>query len=435
MKSFKSFLVLLLLAACAAGGYFYFDDTAAPQITVTPAGGNINRASEIRLHVEDGSGVARLAVTVLQNGRQFQLLKREYPANTVTVDEVLELNKLRLIDGEVVVQVEAGDAAVYHLGKGNRGSRVCNYVRDTRPPLITVLSNAHNMTVGGSALVVYSVGEEVKNSGVQLGKYFFPGYRQSDGRYLCLFAFPYDVDLDTVPRVVARDNAGNKGVGGFYYHLRKHRFRVDTINVSDGFLNSKMPQFQDMFPQAQSPLEVFLAVNRQLRPQNRAFLHQLAANSAAEFTWSNERFIRQPGAATRATFGDLRHYKYKGKEIDQQRHLGIDLASVARSKVPASNSGTVIFADFLGIYGQCIVIDHGLGLQTLYAHLSSINVQVGEQVQRGQIIARTGATGLAGGDHLHFGVIVGGVPVNPVEWWDKHWVHNNITSKLNIRAE
>ncbi len=89
----------------------------------------------------------------------------------------------------------------------------------------------------------------------------------------------------------------------------------------------------------------------------------------------------------------------------------------------------------MGIYGQCIIIDHGLGLQTLYAHLSSMAVEVGDVVERGQIIGRTGATGLAGGDHLHYGIIVGGVPVNPIEWWDKNWVRNNITSKLQLSSE
>jgi murein DD-endopeptidase MepM/ murein hydrolase activator NlpD len=125
-------------------------------------------------------------------------------------------------------------------------------------------------------------------------------------------------------------------------------------------------------------------------------------------------------------------YVYRGEVVDEQTHLGIDLASVARAQVPAANAGHVVYADWLGIYGQVVIIDHGLGLQTLYAHLSQIQVQQGDRVTKGQIIGRTGSTGLAGGDHLHFGMVISGVPVNPVEWWDASWLSNNISAKLNL---
>ena len=80
-------------------------------------------------------------------------------------------------------------------------------------------------------------------------------------------------------------------------------------------------------------------------------------------------------------------------------------------------------ASWLGIYGNCVIIDHGMGVQSLYGHLSSFDVKVGDTVTRGQIVGRSGMTGLAGGDHLHFTMLVGGRMVNPVEWWDPHWIH------------
>jgi murein DD-endopeptidase MepM/ murein hydrolase activator NlpD len=90
----------------------------------------------------------------------------------------------------------------------------------------------------------------------------------------------------------------------------------------------------------------------------------------------------------------------------------------------------VVYADFLGIYGNVVIIDHGLGLQTIYAHLSSAAVTAGQSVAKDEIIGHTGTTGLAGGDHLHYGVAVSGIPVQPIEWWDATWIKNNITSKL-----
>jgi murein DD-endopeptidase MepM/ murein hydrolase activator NlpD len=267
------------------------------------------------------------------------------------------------------------------------------------------------------------------DSGVRVGNRFFPGYEQADGTYLCLFAFPYDADPETIPRLEGTDAAGNTGNGGFYYHLNKRRFVTDTITISDRFLTSKMPQFEHMFPEAQKPLDIFLKVNRELRPQNRAWLEKVGSDTRIYPVWE-QAFMRQPNTATRATFGDRRKYVYEGKTIDTQTHLGVDLASIAQDQIQAANDGTVVFTDFKGIYGNCVIIDHGLGLQSLYAHLSSIDVSVGQEVERGEVIGRSGSTGLAGGDHLHFGMIISGTPVNPIEWWDRNWVSNNITSKL-----
>jgi murein DD-endopeptidase MepM/ murein hydrolase activator NlpD len=143
-------------------------------------------------------------------------------------------------------------------------------------------------------------------------------------------------------------------------------------------------------------------------------------------------FLRMPTAAPLGGFAQTRFYIHNGKQVDQQTHLGFDLASVIHAPIPAANNGKVVFAGDLGIYGQCIIIDHGLGLQTLYGHLSRMSVKAGDAVQKGQIIGNSGATGMAAGDHLHYGVVVGGQEVNPVEWWDASWIKNNVTSKMEL---
>ena len=131
-----------------------------------------------------------------------------------------------------------------------------------------------------------------------------------------------------------------------------------------------------------------------------------------------------------SVFADQRTYYYQKKKVDKQIHLGFDLASVARAVVECSNDGIVLFADQLGIYGKCILVDHGLGLLSLYGHLSSIAVGSGERVTRGQPLGRTGETGLAGGDHLHFSMVLQGVHVNPLEWWDGKWVDQHVLTKV-----
>ncbi|WP_321532772.1 M23 family metallopeptidase [uncultured Desulfuromonas sp.] len=432
MKTLKSFFMLVILAVLIGGGYYYFRDTAAPEAHLTPQAGAIKEDAVLTLTLGDQtSGVARVEVKILQKDKAIPVLKKDYPLETFQVREELPMGNLLLEDGPLTVEITAVDRSIYHFGKGNTTTTTVSLIRDSRPPIISIHSVAHNLYQGGAGLIAYSVSEPVTRSGIQIGDTFFPGYEQPSGVYLCLFAFPYNVDTEEVPRLIAEDQAENVGMGGFYYHLNLKNFRSDKIGISDGFLDRKMPQFQHLFPDAATPLDVFLKVNRELRPKNRARLLDIGRNTATQFTWT-KAFLRQPNAANRAKFGDRRAYIYNGKIIDNQTHLGIDLASIARADVPASNTGRVVFADFMGIYGQCIIIDHGLGLQSLYAHLSRMDVQVGDQVQRGQIIAKTGATGLAGGDHLHFGIVISGIPVNPAEWWDPKWVTNNITSKLDL---
>ena len=129
-------------------------------------------------------------------------------------------------------------------------------------------------------------------------------------------------------------------------------------------------------------------------------------------------------------FADRRTYMYQGKPVDHQDHLGFDLASVQHAPVPAANRGVVVLAHFHGIFGNAVVLDHGHGLMSLYAHLSVISVQEGQTVDRGAILGQSGATGLAGGDHLHYTTLLQGLPVNPVEWWDPHWIHDRLKEKL-----
>jgi murein DD-endopeptidase MepM/ murein hydrolase activator NlpD len=98
--------------------------------------------------------------------------------------------------------------------------------------------------------------------------------------------------------------------------------------------------------------------------------------------------------------------------------------------VPAANNGRVVFTGALGIYGNTVVLDHGLGLFSLYGHLSEMSVTAGQTVARGDTVGKTGDTGLAAGDHLHFSVMIHGVHVDPVEWWDAHWIQDHVESRL-----
>jgi len=95
------------------------------------------------------------------------------------------------------------------------------------------------------------------------------------------------------------------------------------------------------------------------------------------------------------------------------RHQGIDLAAPAGTPVRATAPGKVVFAKKDGRYGRTVVIDHGGGFITRYAHLKKIETKKGKRVERGDVIGRVGKSGNASGAHLHYEVLKNGVPVNP----------------------
>lgn len=140
--------------------------------------------------------------------------------------------------------------------------------------------------------------------------------------------------------------------------------------------------------------------------------------------------LRMPRAKTTGAYAEARDYFYSGRLIDHQTHLGTDLASVAQAPILAANPGKVLFAGYFGLYGGCVILDHGLGVQTLYGHMSNLSVQVGQSVTRGEEIGRSGNTGMSGGDHLHFEVLVGGVPVRPEDWMEEKWMATYILGPM-----
>ncbi len=434
MKSLKKLLLLLVSVGLIAAAFTYFRDTAAPRARLTPGEGPISDKTPLVLSLNDeGTGLKNLRVEAVQGEQRQVLLSQDFPAQTRETQIELQLGDKKLSEGPLVIEVTSGDHAIYHLGRGNIGKHSFNLTYDSRPPIISILSRSHNFRHGGSGLVQYRLNEETESSGLMVGERFFPGFKQASGDYIVLGCWPWDMkEADFVPRIMARDLAGNERQSGIYFHTIAQKFRRRQINLSDSFLQQKAPEFETLAPALSDPLKIFLKVNGEVRAANRSKLVELSHRTSALPLWEGA-FSRQPGASTLAVFADARDYLYKGKVVDHATHLGFDLASVARAEVLAANAGEVIFADYLGIYGQCVVIDHGLGLQTLYAHMSQLDVRVGDQISRNQPLGRTGATGMAGGDHLHYGVFVAGVPVQPLEWWDASWLKNNITSKMGPR--
>lgn len=425
------FLVILLLLGALGAMYYIKAEWTPPTLALTPEQTTASTRTVFTITAADKDSALRsLQVVATQGTNSIDIMSTTLPAGTRELREEFSLPKAGLRNEPLTLTITVKDTSWHRLGRGNRAQIVRQLDIDSKPPVISVLSGQHNVNHGGTGLVVYSTNEELATSGVRLGDHFFPGYPYQPGKFLCFFALPFNADPKAVtPILVASDLAGNESTVGFNFRPLLKKFRHDDINISDNFLQSKMGQFADLYPDAASPIEIFLKVNSELRAKNVASLVQLGKDTVPQKLWDGT-FIRLPNSAPMAAFADNRTYKYDGKAVDNQTHLGVDLASLAASPVPAGNTGRIILAEFMGIYGNVVVIDHGFGLQSLYSHLSEIHVQKGDMIQRGQVLGKTGATGMAGGDHLHFGMLVSGIEVQPIEWWDPQWIDHNITSKL-----
>jgi murein DD-endopeptidase MepM/ murein hydrolase activator NlpD len=394
---------------------------------------------------EQGRGLRRIWIGLLQGGKEVVLVDRTYPSPGLFARGTWEIpfeftvtpSEHGLKDGEAILRIAAWDRSWRDWGKGNRAYLEQPVMVDTKPPTVEVISQQHNISQGGAGLVIYRVSEPGTVSGVMVGDNFFPGhpgYFKDRQIYLAFIALDHKQSTETTIFVKAVDTAGNSARGGLDYYLKKGRFRKDTIGLSNQFMRRKIPEFEQYLSgQTGTDLEKFLYINRVMREENGKTLAGLAEKTEAKLLWEG-RFLRLPNSASKARFADNRTYVYNNKTVDRQYHFGVDLASLKRSPVPAANNGRVIFAGTTGIYGQMIALDHGFGLVSLYSHLSRIDVQVGDVLKKGATIGLTGMTGLAGGDHLHYGMMVHSVFVNPVEWWDASWITNNITARINAVA-
>jgi murein DD-endopeptidase MepM/ murein hydrolase activator NlpD len=431
MKKFVCVVLGILGVLAVAGGvyvYLVFFEQEKPAIQILPDTRHMGK--ELIVKVQDQkSGVAELQVDVIQAGRPINLLSEKFPKKTPLVEKTIPLRPLPqgLRDGEAQIKVSAKD---HSWNWGNPVSVEKAVVIDTTPPQLSVLGTLHYANQGGTGVITYQVSEEVPRTGVQVGQTFFPGYAVAQGRYVAYFAIPLDASSKTPTSALAEDPAGNRTETGFRVIVKPKAFKRDKIEISDSFLQGLLPYFTSKDPSLKgTPLEIFLAVNRKQREVDHEEAKKISQETAPKSLWSGP-FLRLPNSKPMASFAQDRTYHYNGKEVDRQIHWGVDLASLAQSPVSAANSGIVVFAGPLGIYGNTVIIDHGCGLFSMYSHLSKLETEVKREVKKGDSLGRTGATGMAGGDHLHYAMMVHGVFVNPLEWWDEHWIRDNVDVKM-----
>jgi murein DD-endopeptidase MepM/ murein hydrolase activator NlpD len=300
-----------------------------------------------------------------------------------------------------------------------------------RPPSIVADGRQHYINQGGAELVTLELSGNYSDAGVRAGKYTagtfpLPGQPDNSNHRFSLFPYPWDLNPDTIPVAFARNEAGTEVTATFWTKVFPKTFRQSNIPITDGQMQKVVGELDP--DGSGSLLDRFLKLNRDMRKANNQQIYDLRTNTQHRILWSGP-FV--PIKGTRESyFADKRSYFYQGRKVDEQVHLGFDLAQRTNMPVTAANSGKVIYADRLGIYGNCVILDHGYTLQTLYGHMSRIDVKVGDTIQKGQPMGISGSTGMAFGDHVHFSMLIAGVQVNPIEWWDEHWIKDRILSKI-----
>ena len=453
----RAVLFLAFVTAVGVGaGYFVAAGRApAPAIEILQPTRLVGRTAVFEAVVETPKGqLSALKAVVEQDDRRYPLFSLDQPEDAeVRQDDPDRVRITRTFDRASHPELDRGPARVVVsatrpvlFGLRERSASVtANVEVRLDPPRLSIVSFLHYVNHGGSELVVYRVTPPDAESGVQVGNRRYRGYPASgaglstdDTLHVAFFALLHDQDLTTPIAIYARDEAGNESQADFDHRLFPREFRRTQIQISNSFLRRVVPAIVNHVPDLADDepdgsdadwLDLFLFINGELRQRNRATVAALSEDSSPHLLWDGP-FRQLANSQVESGFLDHRTYLYDGDEIDQQVHLGFDLASTANAPIGAAAQGAVVYADYLGIFGNCVIIDHGMGLQSLYAHLSSIDVSPGDDVGYGQQLGRSGQTGLASGDHLHFTMLHQGHPVTPVEWWDPQWIEDRVMRKL-----
>ena len=416
--------------------------SASPVVGVSPAVKSIGINTPVTATIADSHGVRRVSAWVEQGGARFPVYEetapsrrlfwsRQQPPRTVTF-EAGKSKAPNLQEGKARLVVEA----VSNDFRGSSSSAAYDVDVVLAPPRVIPDDLQHYINQGGMELATFNVSGSWNEAGVKAGNYTyrsFPLPGKGPNERFSMFGYPWDLAADVTPLVYARNLAGTEATAHFWFRLFPKKFRVRDFPIDDALMEKLVNSVDPTGQLAPGPdlLSRFLKINGELRRKNNQQMADLRFKTEEKILW-NGPFIHY--GKEEANFADVRNYIYHGKKVDQQVHLGFDLSDVQNAPVNAANDGRVVWAADLGIYGNCIVLDHGYALQSVYGHLRQIDVKVGDMIKKGQKMGIAGQTGLAGGVHVHFTMQIDGVQTNPREWWDEHWIHDRILSKLEPGA-
>lgn len=443
-KDSSSLISKIFFASLVAGGVFIYlspmFERDEPEVKINNTG-FWNLKDPLHVSISDGSGLTQYSATLTVDGQDYVIANEKLmqPQKSVSLDINPPKQLYRLKSDKAKLTITARDTSKWGFFQGNKVDQEINFVIDNKKPVVMDLTNSYAIEKGGSAVVIFKANDEhIKNVKIKtnFGKDFYAQPFEKKGYYIALIAWPVD-QPNFRATIVAEDMAGNKAEDYVRLYLVDRKYKVSNIELKDAFLDGKIAQLAGEFEETAGvtdKIEQFRLINETVRAKNEALIHKITSHIDQKKMLSN--FSIQPmyplaNGAPVASYADHRIYAYNGKTVSQAYHMGLDLASIQAGEIKVQNPGRVVFADYNGLYGNNPIIDHGLGLYTLYGHCSSLNVKKGDEVKAGQVIAKSGMTGYAMGDHLHFGVLVQGVEVRPEQWMDTHWMKLNVEDVIN----
>jgi murein DD-endopeptidase MepM/ murein hydrolase activator NlpD len=435
-SSFTALAGMLIILTMVLFVYFSsMFERNAPQITMSSSN-YWNLKKPLNIKIEDDSGIKSYKI-FMKSSKETKELQYEQlitPELSLALKVEPPRSAFTMKDKEIEIIVQVNDVSKWNFLSGNSAVKKFTLKIDKKRPKLNIINNSYKISKGGSALVIFQLKDENLDEFYiegNHGKRFIPQPFYKDGYYISLMAWPV-MDESFKATIVATDLAGNVARSHVPLYLKEKNYRVSKIKLSDRFLHGKIADLAEEFDETQGvedPIEQFKIINEDVRAKNEKLIHKVTSvvkDEKIDDFKINRMYPLRNGKVV-AHFGDHRKYYYHGEKVSEAYHLGLDLASNAMAKIKPQNSGEVVFADDNGLYGNMPVIAHGLGLYTIYGHCSSLKVSRGDEITKNEVIANTGKSGYAMGDHLHFGVLVQGIEVRPQEWMDKQWIKLNIT--------
>ena len=441
----KMLAIVVFLGLIAGAGYIYTAPEFERELPTVESETNIfwNRKDPLQIQISDNRSLKHYELVINDGTKSVMVEQGNFDVQTEKQTLSLKYPKGDVLNTKATqleLQVSVTDASRWNFFQGNKTIKTVQIIVDSKRPNVNVVANSYSITQGGSALVVFQANDlnmdqlYIKAA----GKKFQAQRYKKEGYYAALIAWPFN-EANFSAKIIAIDKAKNKRVSDVPFYIKNKKYRVSWIKVKDKFLDGKITDLASnctTHEYLDDKLDKLRAVNETMRLKNEEEIYKFSKNISNELldSWSIHKFYPLKNGAKVASFGDERHYYYgaKDNEVSQSYHVGYDLASTKMAAIKTSNAGTVVYANENGIYGNMPMIDHGLGLYSLYGHCSGLLVKEGDEVKAGQVIAKTGVSGLALGDHLHFGVLVQGVAVRPVEWFDGGWIKKNIDNVFKV---
>ena len=436
MRTFVSVIILL----CLLTAVMLFVFSAAPVITLPASLSSLGQSTPLTVRVHDPHGIRSVTAWVEQNGNRYSIWQTSQPARRIFWQRGVADAEWTFKTGtQSVPQLKDGKAQLIVEATSNDfRAKTTGVEREltvvTQLATVSADSDQHYLYLGMADLATFNLSGYWTEAGVRVGDQTFRAWPMPEGKpgFFSLFAFAWNMPPGTIPVVFATNPGGNEATSRLSVQFPKKeqpKYRLRDLAIDDRFMEKVV---NELDPKGSGDLVTrFVKINSEMRRENNKTLSDLRLKTEGRFLWS-QPFLQQPNTKVEANFADVRNYIYQGRKIDQQVHLGYDLSSTQHVDVMAANDGRVVYAAPLGIYGNCIVLDHGYGLQSIYGHLSEIAVHEGDTVKRGQSMGKSGMTGMAGGDHIHFSMQLEGVQIDPKEWWDAHWIKDHIAKRVSL---